>query len=400
MIRRRRATALGVAVALLAVLSASLLLGLSGDHRSPSRRTGGSPVVLPGARPTHVRRARGQRPPRPFLPTPAAAALAASLSLERQVAQLFMVTVAGTSYSGLGGVDWGGVVLTNANFSSDAQISSLAGDLTAAARSAGHVAPLIAAPQEGGADTAFPDLPPEGQAAIGAAGDRAVARAQALLAGRRLKALGFNMTLAPVADVDTTGGALSGRLFGSDPGSVAQFTYAAVAGYAASRVISAVGHFPGTGSASTDPDQMTATVGGSLDALRARDLVPFAAVAPRVPVIEMSNALYAAFDGVTPAGLLHKAVDLLRREYRFEGVVMSDDLDAALGATGGDVGAAALAALHAGDDLLFVSGSAAEQRAAYDAVLAATRGDTSVRALVREALLRVLSLKARYGVLR
>jgi beta-N-acetylhexosaminidase len=144
---------------------------------------------------------------------------------------------------------------------------------------------------------------------------------------------------------------------------------------------------------------MTATVGGSLDQLRARDLVPFAAIARRAPVVMMSNAVYAAFDGVTPAGLLPQAVDLLRRGYGFQGVVMSGDLDAALQATGGAIGEVALAALRAGDDLLYVTGAPSEQQSAYQAVLAAAQHSDAVRRRVRHALLRVLTLKARYGLL-
>jgi beta-N-acetylhexosaminidase len=259
---------------------------------------------------------------------------------------------------------------------------------------------LIAAPQEGGPDTAFPDLPPESQPVVGGSRQPAVARSQAALAAKRLQALGFNMTLAPLADVDTPGGPLNGRLFSADPTTVGRFSLEAVRGYDGARMISAVGHFPGSGGASGDPDQMTATVGGNLDALRARDLIPFEALAPVAPVIVMSNALYAAFDGVTPAGLLRGAVDLLRREYRFGGVVMSDDLDATLQATGMGAGQVAVQALEAGDDLLFITGSPAEQRAAYEAVLAAAKGNAAVRSRVHDALLRVLSLKARYGVLK
>jgi beta-N-acetylhexosaminidase len=208
------------------------------------------------------------------------------------------------------------------------------------------------------------------------------------------------MTLAPLADVDTPGGALTGRLFGTDPALVARLSVAAVEGYAAAGEISAVGHFPGSGSASSDPDQMNATVGGSLAQLEGHDLVPFAAVAPRAPVIEMSNASYVAFDGVTPAALLPRAVQLLRGVYRFGGVVMTDDLDATLTATGSDPGAVALQALKAGEDLLYITGPPSEHAAAYAAVLAAAQRSASVRALVHSALLRDLTLKARYGLLR
>jgi beta-N-acetylhexosaminidase len=143
---------------------------------------------------------------------------------------------------------------------------------------------------------------------------------------------------------------------------------------------------------------MSATVGGSLAALRGRDLIPFAAIVPHAPVIVMSNASYVAFDGVTPASLLPAAVSLLR-SMGFAGVVMTDDLDATLNPTGQSPGEVAVAALRAGDDLLYITGPPGEHAAAYQAVLAAATHSAHDRALVRTALLRDLSLKARYGLL-
>jgi beta-N-acetylhexosaminidase len=401
MFRRRRRIAVAVA-GVLAVIVASVVVSLSigsGAGKPPYvlGGTAGTPSVANAAAGTHVRPVGRSV----FKPRPAAIALAAKLPLDRQVAQLFMVGVGGTGASGVavGAVDWGGFVLASSNFVGVGQVSSLISALNSAV-SSGGVAPLIAALQEGGPTTAFKGLPPQGEAAIGASGAPALAQAQASLAGRRLLPLGVNMTLAPLADVDTPGGPLSGRLFGTDPALVARYSLAAVRGYAAAGVISAVGHFPGTGDASADPDQMMATVGGSLASLRAHDLVPFAAVAAEAPVILMSNAVYAAFDGVTPAGLLRPAVDLLRNEYGFGGAVMSGDLDAAIQATGGDAGSAALQALKAGDDLIFAGGAAGEQQAAYSAVLAAARSSAAVRARVHDALLHVLTLKVRFGLVR
>jgi beta-N-acetylhexosaminidase len=329
--------------------------------------------------------------------------LADRLPLAQALAQLFLVTLDGTdstAVAGLGHTGWGGVVLSSANFVSDGQIGALAGDVVNAAHAAGGVAPLIAATQEGGSDTAFSDLPPESEAEIGASGQPAVAAAQARLAGEKLRALGVEMTLAPLADVDTPGGALSGRLFSSNPSAVARFSVAAVDGYNAAGEIAAVGHFPGSGGASADPDQMTATVGGSLAELRSRDLIPFAAAVAKAAVIVMSNASYVAFDGVTPADLLPTAVSLLRDGLGFDGVVMSDDLDATLDATGSDPGTVAVQALKAGDDLLYISGPPSEHEAAYAAVLSAAERSAPVRQLVRRALLRDLTLKASYRVLR
>ena len=380
----------------------------SGGHGSslPLGGPGPASVLSPGDGGTagsgdgRVRVARAA----PFTPAATAVSVAAGLPLSSQISQLFLIGLDGTSSSSpdvaaFASIDWGGAVLGREDFISDSQIGSLAGDITALAKNAGNVPPLIAAPQEGGPDTAFTDLPPEGEATIGVSGNSELARAQAQLAGKQLLALGVNMTFAPLADVDVLGGALSGRLFSTNPAAVARFASAAVSGYAAAGVISAAGHFPGAGAASADPDEMTATVGGSLKALEQRDLVPFAAIAANAPVIMMSNATYAAFDGVTPAGLLPQAVGLLRDRYGFQGVVMTDDLDAALLATGGTAGEAAVSAIQAGDDLLYITGSPAEQLSAYHAVLSAVQSGRIPRARIRDALLRVLSLKARYGLL-
>jgi len=396
--RARQVRGLALLVVLSGVIAVGLAILLGGGDKQPLALGGaGAPTTLQPSRPRGV--VPPARPAPGFTPPPAVVRMLAAMPLERQVAQLFMVGLQGSSSPGavtLAGPGWGGFVFSQQNYVSDFAAGAYAAAASTADRLLRAPAALVAATQEGGPQTAIADLPPEGQAVLGSSGQPDAARAQATLAAQRLLAMGFNTTLAPLADVDTAGGPLNGRLFSTSPGLVARFTAAAVGGYRAAGIISIVGHFPGTGAASADPDQMQATVGGSLPALKSRDLLPFAAVAGAAPVIEMSNAVYAAFDGVTPAGLLPDAIDLLRRGYGFEGVVISDDLDAALQATGGTIGQAALAALQAGDDLLYITGTSDEQLAAYNAVLSAAQRNAGVRSRVRHAAERVLALKLRY----
>jgi len=75
----------------------------------------------------------------------------------------------------------------------------------------------------------------------------------------------------------------------------------------------------------------------------------------------MSNAIYAAYDSVTPATLLTDAVDELRDRLGFEGAIVSADLVTTTATTGGSVGEAAIEALKAGVDLLVVPGGRAQQ---------------------------------------
>lgn len=319
------------------------------------------------------------------------------LSLERQVAQLFAVGFDGQFprapfFGQLRRRGWGAVVLERRNFVDEAQLGALAGEAHKVARDARLIEPIVAAPQTGGDSSAFPGLPPKPEQKTGGA---ASARSEALSAAGRLRGLGVGMTLAPIADL---GSELGGDAYSSDPAVAARMTAAAVAGYRRGGVAAAVGHFPGQGSASQDPQAGPATVGLALADLRARDVRPFGAVARRVPAVVISNALYTAYDGATPAVLLPEVYALLRRKLGFRGVAMSDDLLGTQAATGGSVGSAAVDALRAGADLVYVSGGPAEQEQAYRAVLRAVRRGALPRARLRFALLRVLTLKRRYAV--
>jgi len=333
------------------------------------------------------------------------ALLASRLTGPDLVAQLFLVGVRGQDADAavkrrLRSRLWGGVALGRANFSSPRQLTALTAEIDRNVRVAGPVGPLIAARQLGGEGSAFAGLPPVAPIAQAAAGRPVVARTQARRAGRALRAAGVNTTLAPNADVATAGGPSDERSFGEDPRRVAAFVTAALQGYREAGTVAVPGPFPGAGAASQDPGLGPASVGLSLPELRERDLVPFVAAARVAPAIQVSNAVYAAYDGATPAALLPAiAGGLLRRELRFGGVIVTDDLVATAEIAGLDPGRAALAALHAGADLLYVPGGPREQEAAYAAVLRAYQQGRLATARLRASATRVLALKRAYRLL-
>jgi beta-N-acetylhexosaminidase len=111
----------------------------------------------------------------------------------------------------------------------------------------------------------------------------------------------------------------------------------------------------------------------------------------------MSNALYAAFDGVTPASLSPDAVSLLRDRLGYRGVIVSGDLTPATLASGGTVAQAAVTALRAGDDLLYVT-DPARAAAAYDAVLVAIRDRGLDPTAVARSIARVVAIKRAYQI--
>lgn len=316
------------------------------------------------------------------------------------VAGLFVVGFRGklrdTSFFGrLGARPYGGVLLTRSNYDQPQQLSGLTSKIQEVAREAGHPAPLVAAQQEGGDFSAFPNLEPLGQVDVGE-GNRDQIRASARRAAEQLKALGVTLNLGPNADIAVAGGPGQGRAFSDVPSKVTTAIRTTVAAYNRIGVATAVGPFPGHGAASRDPDAGPAPVGLGLDELREADMTPFAAVASgrnAAPAIQMSNAIYVAYDGVTPATLLPDAVEELRERLGFEGTIVSADLVATTATTGGTVGEAAVEALKAGVDLLVVPGGRAEQEAAYRAVLTAARRGRVPRSRLQQALERTRALR-------
>ncbi len=214
-------------------------------------------------------------------------------------------------------------------------------------------------------------------------------------AGRQLRALGIGLNFAPRADLAVAGGPAQTLAFSDEPGPTARFTRAAVDGYRRGGVAAVVGNFPGEGAAAQDPNEGPAPVGLTLDELRARDMQPFAVVArgkQAAPAMQLSNAVYSAFDGVTPATLLPEVVSELRKRLGFRGAIVSGDLVAVTATTGTSVGEAAVTALQAGCDLLLVPGGRSEQDEAFRAVTTAVRRGEISADRIAEALRRVAAL--------
>jgi beta-N-acetylhexosaminidase len=309
----------------------------------------------------------------------------------------FRGTLRDTSFFGnLAARPYGGVLLTRANYEQPQQLSGLTAKVQEVAREAGHPAPIVAAQQEGGDFSAFPNLEPLPQVDVGE-GNRDQIRGSARRTAEQLKALGVGLNLGPNADIAVAGGPGQGRAFSDVPARVTSAIKTSVAAYNRVGVAAAVGPFPGDGAASQDPNAGPAPVGLGIDQLRESDMAPFAAVASgrnAAPAMQMSNAIYAAYDSVTPATVMPDAVKELRERLGFKGAIVSADLVATTATTGGSVGEAAVAALKAGVDLLVVPGGPTQQDEAYRDVVAAVRSGDIPAARVVDALRRIAKLRA------
>jgi beta-N-acetylhexosaminidase len=260
--------------------------------------------------------------------------------------------------------------------------------LTRSLQQAGHGRALVMVDQEGGDIRTVEHVGPRaGQPFQGAPADvRRVARSTA----RGLADAGVNVNLAPVADVPRAGSVMATRSFAGDQRGIAARTRAAVRGMREGGVAATAKHFPGLGAATVNTDDGPATISTSVT----RDLVPFrAAIAEEVPLVMLSHAAYPALDPDRIASQSRSvATGLLRGKLGFQGVIVTDSLEAAAVLARSGIAIAAERSIRAGADLILMTGSAS-WNVVYPRLLKAARRDRAFRERVRDAAARVLALK-------
>lgn len=252
-----------------------------------------------------------------------------------------------------------GVVLFKSNFRHDLPYEAwldshrrLIADVRAAA---GREQLLIAIDHEGGRVCRTPaPITRFSYAARWASAAAAVGHAM----GRELASLGFNLNFAPVLDIHTNpeNPVIDARAFGSTPEAVIDAALPFMRAMQAEGVIACGKHFPGHGDTSVDSHLGLPTQASDLDALRRRELGPFAAaVAAGIPMIMTSHILFPNVDPDAPVTLSRRFItSILRDELGFGGVTVSDDVG--MGAMKGffDDPVAAARLLAAGCDMLMV----------------------------------------------
>jgi len=241
-------------------------------------------------------------------------------------------------------------------------------------------------------------LPPN--MAVGAAGSEACARTCGEITAKESLAMGIQMPLAPVLDVNTAPGnpIINTRSYGDDPQLVARLGAAFIEACQGYGALCTAKHFPGHGDTREDSHREKPTVPHGRERLEQLELVPFRrAIEAGVAAIMTSHICYPALepDPARPATVSRAIVtDLLRGELGFDGIVITDAMAMKAIADHGDPSAAAVEAITSGADIVI----AADARPTFEALAAAVRSGVISRTRLREALTRILSAKERLGL--
>jgi beta-N-acetylhexosaminidase len=290
------------------------------------------------------------------------------------------------------------VVLFRDNLGTEEDVRALTANL----REAMGPKALIGLDQEGGAVVRATFLPhPPAAMALGAAGDASLAHDVGAAVARGIRSIGFNWNFAPVLDVNNNPAnpVIAERSFSADPEDVARLGGAWMRGALGERVACCVKHFPGHGDTHVDSHLDLPVVDKPREALDVLELAPFRMLRDEAPAMMTAHIIYPQIDPRYPATLSRAILDgLLREEWRYHGVVITDSLvmKAIHDRYGHD--RAAVLALQAGADMAMALGTVGEQAAAIEAIQGGLdRGELDRRSLLR-ARARLDALAGRFPV--
>ncbi|WP_404990953.1 beta-N-acetylhexosaminidase [Duganella sp. 3397] len=266
------------------------------------------------------------------------------------------------------------VCLFRGNMTDAAQLTKLTADL----RAVMGPQSLIAIDQEGGAVVRATWVPaPPSAMALGAADDVDLARRTGAAVARAVKALGFNWNFAPVLDLNNNpyNPVIAERSFGADPQRAAELALAWMDGSHTEGVACCVKHFPGHGDTNVDSHRDLPTVDKPVTELARLELAPFRTAASgdrAAPALMTAHIVYPALDADNPAtmsrAILH---DLLREQWGYRGIIITDGMDMHAIAHRYGVGHAAVRALTAGADMVMALGTPQTQEETLASITAA-----------------------------
>jgi beta-N-acetylhexosaminidase len=292
-----------------------------------------------------------------------------------------------------------------------------------------HYPLLISADLEAGSGMRFDDTVNfPWNMAVAATGNPDYARRQGEVTAREARALGVQHVFAPVADVNNNAAnpVINVRSYGEDPVEVGRFVAAFVSGAQERGVIATAKHFPGHGDTATDSHRGLPEINVARDRLNTVELVPFrAAVDAGVGSVMVGHIALPQLDA-TPIKPLPKEIkgkptdtdeageiidekatmpatlspiigELLRKDLKFSGLIVTDALSMSGLTIYFNQEEAAVRALAAGADMLL---KPADPDAAFRGVREAVRGGRITEKRIDESVRRILAAKYDLGLVK
>ncbi len=251
----------------------------------------------------------------------------------------------------------GGFILFGRNIESARQLRKLIDDL----RDLSEVDPIVTIDQEGGRVSRLRLIgsePPNAQQ-LRDKDNVDLIRRHGDITGRLLRVFGFNLDLCPVLDIsfnDDADNSLRGRCYGKTVDQVVRNAGAFNDAMRKQGIASCGKHFPGYSAAKSDAHYELPRIDRSREQLDREELAVFRKFIDKIDSMMICHGWYPCFEPEkTPASLSRRIIaELLREDFGFEGLIMTDDLDMGAILNGYGLEETIRLAIGAGNDLVMV----------------------------------------------
>lgn len=214
----------------------------------------------------------------------------------------------------------------------------------------------------------------------------------------KLTSAGINVDFAPVVDLDNPNSEAIGKIqrsFSATPDGVVEKAGAFAEGLKSGGVTPTFKHFPGIGNTLKNSD-FAAESTPPLDQLKASDLIPYQkllAANTSGGWVMMSNY---TVPGLTdkPASISKPAYDLLRNDYKYNGIIITDDLKA--GGLPGSIVDNVVNAIRSGADIALFTG-ADQLKPIIDKLEQDANADPAFKAQIQASANKILAAKSGLG---
>ncbi|MGB5822583.1 MAG: glycoside hydrolase family 3 N-terminal domain-containing protein [Proteocatella sp.] len=193
---------------------------------------------------------------------------------------------------------------------------------------------------------------------------------------------------------------IGNRAFGNDPELVADMVSAGVEGLHSSGIMSCIKHFPGHGDTKDDTHNGFVSVEKTWEELKACELIPFkAGIDAKTDMIMISHI---TAENITsdklPSSLSYEMIEgKLRKEMNYDGIIISDSMSMGAIANQYSSGEAAVLAITAGTDIVLMPQNYTQ---AFESIYEAVNSGEISESRIDESVLRILSLKEKYEIIK
>ncbi|GAC1689399.1 MAG: hypothetical protein NVS9B9_11440 [Ktedonobacteraceae bacterium] len=333
------------------------------------------------------------------------------MSLDEELGQLIMVEYNDTYYSPdldrmINTLHAGGVIMYEFQMQTAPQTAHDIAQMQLHAK----IPLLISSDEEGGIVHRLIHIYPPRPSALSVyqSGNPDYAAQQGHQVAHDLKAIGINENLAPDVDVALIPDAPDQitRTYGFTTDSVIKYASPYMRAMQSDGIVACIKHYPGLGDASIDAHFGLPVVNRTRDQLYSVELAPFKHFIQsqnkldNPGMIMPTDVLMPAIDPKMPAELSHIFMtDILRHEFGYDGVVLTDALYMQGISQTWSMPEAAVLALNAGNDMLLGPTGSDQMIAMLTGLKDALHNGTLSKARVDEAATRIIALKMQYHLM-